>query len=123
MTSTSTLGAGALTRVAELSGEPSPLVRNADASCAFAPRRVASSETAREAVRRSAAETAMSRVVYSDNTATADQELLRTAHQVRLVSAEEEGTSLSGLPGGVYGFSYSPGLPGAPLFAIRSHTA
>ena len=63
----------------------------------------------------------MSRVVYSDNTATADQELLRTAHQVRLVSTEEEGTGLSGLPGGVYGFSYSPGLLGAPLFAIRRY--
>ena len=63
----------------------------------------------------------MSRVIYSDNTATADQELLRTAHQVRLVSSEEEGTSLSALPGGVYGFSYSPGLPGAPLFAIRRY--
>ena len=63
----------------------------------------------------------MSRVVYSDNTATADQELLRTAHQVRLVSSEEEGTGLSGLPGGVYGFSYSPGLPSAPLFAIRRY--
>ena len=63
----------------------------------------------------------MSRVIYSDNTATADQELLRTAHQVRLVSSEEEGTSLRGLPGGVYGFSYSPGLTGAPLFAIRRY--
>ena len=63
----------------------------------------------------------MSRVVYSDNTATADQELLRTAHQVRLVTSEEEGTGMSGLPGGVYGFSYSPGLSAAPLFAIRRY--
>ena len=63
----------------------------------------------------------MSRVIYSDNTATADQELLRTAHQVRLVTSEDEGTGLSGLSGGVYGFSYSPGLPGAPLFAIRRY--
>jgi hypothetical protein len=63
----------------------------------------------------------MSRVVYSDNTATADQELLRTAHQVRLVTSEEEGTGMTGLPGGVYGFSYSPGLSAAPLFAIRRY--
>src|SRR5881409_3404356 len=49
--------AGVLARVAESSGGPSSLVRNADASCAFAPRRVANSETAREAVKRSAAET------------------------------------------------------------------
>jgi hypothetical protein len=63
----------------------------------------------------------MSRVVYSDTKATADQELLRTVHQVRIVSSDEEGTSVSGLPGGVYGFTYSPGLPGAPLFAIRRY--
>jgi hypothetical protein len=63
----------------------------------------------------------MSRVIYSDNTATADQELLRTVHQVRLVSSEEEGTGVSGLPGGVYGFTYSPGLPNAPLFAVRRY--
>src|SRR6266536_1162774 len=50
--------AGILTRAAESSGGPSSLVRTAGASCAFPPRRVASSETARKAVRRSAAETA-----------------------------------------------------------------
>src|ERR1700704_4351039 len=58
LTSTLIPGAGVLTRAADLSGEPSALVRNACASCAFAPRRVASSETARKAVRRSAAEPA-----------------------------------------------------------------
>jgi len=63
----------------------------------------------------------MSRVVYSDNTATADQESLRLAHQVRLVSDPEEGTGVNGLPGGVYGFTYSPGLPNAPLFAVRRY--
>jgi hypothetical protein len=63
----------------------------------------------------------MSRVVYSETKDTADQELLRTAHQVRLVSSQEEGVGVSHLPGGLYGFTYSPGLPGAPLFAIRRY--
>jgi hypothetical protein len=63
----------------------------------------------------------MSRVVYTETKDTADQEALRTAHQVRLVSAQEEGNSVSALPGGVYGFTYSPGLPGAPLFAVRRY--
>ena len=33
----------------------------------------------------------------------------------------EEGTGLSQLPGGVYGFTYSPGLASAPLFADRRY--
>ena len=61
----------------------------------------------------------MSRVVYSDQTATADQEALRSAHQVRIVSEAEEGNGVNVLPGGVYGFTYSPGLVNAPLFAVR----
>ena len=63
----------------------------------------------------------MSRVVYTDTKDTADQELLRTAHQVRLVSEQQEGVGVSHLPGGLYGFTYSPGLPGAPLFAVRRY--
>jgi hypothetical protein len=63
----------------------------------------------------------MSRVVYADNTATPDQELLRVAHQVRVVSESEEGNGVNALPGGVFGFTYSPGLPNAPLFAIRRY--
>ena len=63
----------------------------------------------------------MSRVVYADNTSTPDQELLREAHQVRIVSDAEEGNGVNALPGGVYGFTYSPGLPSAPLFAIRRY--
>jgi hypothetical protein len=63
----------------------------------------------------------MSRVVYTETKDTADQEALRIAHQVRLVGAEEEGNSVSVLPGGVYGFTYSPGLPAAPLFAVRRY--
>src|ERR1043165_5596405 len=60
----------------------------------------------------------MSRVVYTDMTATADQEALREAHQVRVVADAEEGTGVDGLPGGVFGFTYSPGLHNAPLFAV-----
>jgi hypothetical protein len=63
----------------------------------------------------------MSRVVYANNVDTPDQELLREAHQVRVVSEAEEGTGVNALPGGVYGFTYSPGLPNAPLFAIRRY--
>ena len=63
----------------------------------------------------------MSRVVYADNTATPDQELLRLAHQVRLVADNEEGNGVNVLPGGVFGFTYSPGLPNAPLFAVRRY--
>ena len=63
----------------------------------------------------------MSRVVYADNAATPDQALLREAHQVRVVSEEEEGNGVNALPGGVYGFTYSPGLQSAPLFAIRRY--
>jgi hypothetical protein len=63
----------------------------------------------------------MSRVIYTDNRATADQESLRVAHQVRLVTDAEEGTGVNGLPGGVYGYTYSPGLPNAPLFSVRRY--
>ena len=61
----------------------------------------------------------MSRVSYANTPSTIDQETLRTTHRVRIVSAAEEGTGVNALPGGVYGFTYSPGLPNAPLFAER----
>ena len=63
----------------------------------------------------------MSRVTYVYNPATADQESLRGAHQVRIVTDAEEGNGVNNLPGGVYGFTYSPGLPNAPLFAARRY--
>jgi hypothetical protein len=62
----------------------------------------------------------MSRVTYTHIADTPEQEGLRAAHQVRLVSAEEEGTGVNQLPGGVYGYTYSPALEGAPLFATRA---
>ena len=63
----------------------------------------------------------MSRVVYTETKSTADQVTLRTVHQVRLVEDAEEGTGVNALPGGVFGFTYSPGLPNAPLFAARRY--
>jgi hypothetical protein len=61
----------------------------------------------------------MSRVSYANTPSTIDQEALRTTHRVRIVSPAEEGTGVNALPKGVYGFTYSPGLPNAPLFAER----
>ena len=52
---------------------------------------------------------------------TSDQEALRQTHQVRIVNDSEEGTGVTALPGGVYGFTYSPGLPSAPLFSVRRY--
>src|ERR687883_161040 len=61
----------------------------------------------------------MSRVAYANTPSTLDQQTLRTTHDVRLVTAEEEGLGVNALPNGVYGFTYSPALPNAPLFAER----
>jgi hypothetical protein len=63
----------------------------------------------------------MSRVTYANTADRVDQEQLRAAHGVRLVSKEEEGTGVNALPGGVYGYTYSPGLQNAPLFSVRRY--
>lgn len=63
----------------------------------------------------------MSRVVYANTQATAAQEALRGEHQVRIVESPEEGMGVNALPAGTYGFTYSPGLPNAPLFAARRY--
>jgi hypothetical protein len=63
----------------------------------------------------------MSRVVYENTVSTVDQEALRVAHQVRVVADAEEGTGVNALPGGVYGYTYAPGLANAPLFAVRRY--
>jgi hypothetical protein len=63
----------------------------------------------------------MSRVTYTDTPSTADQATLRATHQVRLVSTAEEGTGVNALPSATYGFTYSPALPNAPLFAVRRY--
>ena len=61
----------------------------------------------------------MSRVIYANTPATVAQETLRQTHEVRLVTKDEEGMGVNALPAGVYGFTYSPALPNAPLFAER----
>jgi hypothetical protein len=61
----------------------------------------------------------MSRVVYTKTTSTDAQVALRAEHRLRVVTAEEEGTGVDALPDGVYGFTYSPGLAAAPLFAVK----
>jgi len=63
----------------------------------------------------------MSRVTYTDMAATGAQDALRGTNQVRLVTEAEEGTGVNALPLGVYGFTYSPGLASAPLFAVRRY--
>ena len=61
----------------------------------------------------------MSRVVYENTQATAEQEALRARHQLRLVTDAEEGMGVDALPAGVYGFTYAPALPNSPLFSVR----
>ena len=61
----------------------------------------------------------MTRVTYANTPSTSDQQALRTTHNVRIVSPDEEGMGVNSLPGGVYGFTYSPALPNAPLFTER----
>src|SRR5262245_35030517 len=63
----------------------------------------------------------MSRVTYTEVVETRDQQQLRVAHGVQLVSAAHEGTGVDQLPGGIYGFTYSPGLPNAPLFSQKRY--
>jgi len=63
----------------------------------------------------------MSRVIYTEFTATPEQDALRQRNQVRLVEVAEEGSGVNTLPDGVYGFTYSPALPNAPLFATRRY--
>jgi hypothetical protein len=63
----------------------------------------------------------MSRVTYTNTPDRIDQEEVRASHGVRLVGEREEGTGVNALPGGVYGYTYSPGLPNAPLFATRRY--
>src|SRR5277367_559002 len=46
---------------------------------------------------------------------------LRTRHQVRALTPEEEGTAIAVLPSGVYGFTYAPGQPEVPLFSKNSY--
>ncbi|MDA1185274.1 MAG: hypothetical protein O2930_11610 [Acidobacteria bacterium] len=63
----------------------------------------------------------MGKVTYANTPDRVDQAAIRDAHGVRLVSDVEEGTGVNALPGGVYGYTYSPGLINAPLFAARRY--
>jgi hypothetical protein len=54
-------------------------------------------------------------------TETPERTMLREAHRVRPLSAEEEGTGILQLPGGVFGFTHAPAAENAPLF--RTATA
>ncbi len=63
----------------------------------------------------------MSRVIYTDTPATADQDALRAEHRLRPVADAEEGTGVNALPGGVFGYTYSPGLSNAPLWSVRRY--
>ncbi len=47
-------------------------------------------------------------------------EALRTQHQVRPVSGEEDGNGFERLPGGVYGFTYAPMQANRPLFSKKT---
>lgn len=49
-----------------------------------------------------------------------DRQQLRSMRHLRLVSSDEEGSALRDLPGGVYGFTYSPNTEGCPLFAKQT---
>lgn len=46
-------------------------------------------------------------------------EQLRSAHELRSLTAEESGTGVEQLPGGVYGFTYSPAEKNFPFFHDR----
>ena len=63
----------------------------------------------------------MGKVTYTNTPDRVDQTAIRDAHGVRLVSEAEEGTGVNALPGGVYGYTYSPGLTNAPLFMTRRY--
>lgn len=48
-----------------------------------------------------------------------ERETLRAKHRVRLITDAEEGWGVDHLPGGVYGFTSSPGTKNSPLFVKR----
>ena len=54
--------------------------------------------------------------------AQAEREALRRHHQVRPLTPAENGTGVDQLPGGVYGFTYTPGCHDSPLFREGKHS-
>ena len=63
----------------------------------------------------------MGKVTFANTPDRVDQAEIRESHGVRLVGEVEEGTGVNALPGGVYGYTYTPGLVNAPLFAARRY--
>ena len=63
----------------------------------------------------------MGKVTYPNTPGRVDQAEIRAANGVQLVGPTEEGTGVNALPGGMYGYAYSPGLINAPLFSARRY--
>ena len=63
----------------------------------------------------------MGTVTYANTPSTLDQETLRVADGVRIVTTDEEGTGINALPNGVYGFTYAPALVNAPVWSVRRY--
>ena len=61
----------------------------------------------------------MSRVNYANLAATKEQEMLRISNKVKLIDEVLEGTGIDALPGGIYGFTFSPALHNSPLFRAK----
>jgi hypothetical protein len=61
----------------------------------------------------------MSRVNYANVIATKEQEMLRISNKVKLINEVLEGTGIDALPGGIYGFTFSPALHNSPLFRAK----
>jgi hypothetical protein len=50
-----------------------------------------------------------------------DREQLRAKRNLRIVTDAEAGSAIDTLPGGIYGFTYSPSTEGVPLFAKQTY--
>ena len=61
----------------------------------------------------------MSRVHYANIAATKEQEMLRISNKVKLIDEALEGLGIDALPGGIYGFTFSPALHNSPLFRAK----
>jgi hypothetical protein len=60
-------------------------------------------------------------VIATSAASTAEVERLRSDRGLRLIHASEEGFNVYDLPGGVYGFTYAPGLREVPMYAKRPY--
>jgi hypothetical protein len=55
------------------------------------------------------------------NTVPLTIEALRTQHQVRALTRQEEGTAIGALSAGVYGYTCAPGFNEVPVFSKRTY--